>query len=348
MTGGYTISVTSTTSWTSMLDQRTLGAFTVTKNGEQTTTGKCPEGLVCSTKGEVAKYSDLACNVMCVCSWPGTYDADLNNFFTCSNGVTGLCNEGGLCTDVKPFVFGRAKCNAVKSTTGEWTPVGTGSYEITQGTSWDASEEASTTQSVTDSLGAEAGVGFGPVSMSVSASHEVSSEASSTVSKSQGGSLDTTCAAPDCDNGLVYQWAMATMMGGGRALSITSCFFTCVPMTVHSPPKCPNGYCASSACQCCNAVWDAADDPGAPAYLMKGAFASDGTEGTCIVDSKEEKKEKPSAVVRAKAHKDVATSHPSTRNATHAVVAARHFSSKASRDRAIGLGLRRVQARKRG
>lgn len=138
-----------------------------------------------------------------------------------------------------------------------------GSQETMMSTSW--SQGSSTTQNAThaltfsESMSSEVKFGEPPfatatVDTSASASQYIAWSTSQTISSTQSGKSTIICNPAPCD-GILYQWNVAASDLYGNQANVYSCDFQCVPFLQSLPPQCPQGYCSSASCNCCNGIW---------------------------------------------------------------------------------------------
>jgi len=138
---------------------------------------------------------------------------------------------------------------------GSWKAIGSDvTAGLTAGTSWSNSESSTYGTSFTDGLTEGVVSAFGTTKVSASASQSWAATSSNTISQSNSGSYGVSCNSKQC-NGRLYQWQTLGEYTSNPSQIVKSCFFTCVPRSTHSGPRCPYPYCETDGCQCCNAVW---------------------------------------------------------------------------------------------
>lgn len=187
--------------------------------------------------------------------------------------------------------YARLRCCDVESPVtfsgyqGNWVQVTINADQtITAGMSW--SEEESWMYSTTFEYGLseEAGAEFGAFSMSTSATQTWSSTTETTVSNTNGYEYSMSCNAP-CSSGVLYQWTTTATGSDGQTQSTKDCEYQCVPQYIsNGTPKCPVGYCADAACQCCNNFWRADDNTVEGNRISVYAVDADNNSlgGTCV------------------------------------------------------------------
>ena len=160
---------------------------------------------------------------------------------------------------------------------GEWTFVGQNlvSRSLTSGTSWNRAqgEEQATETSHAFSSGItnRFGISLKGITASTEFSVEygfaVAERLSQSITNENGGSLSESCQSISCPNGNLWQWRMRGSGPNGENEFVSACSFVCIPSIFGSfqdiDPECPQGFCASTTCQCCSGRWaspDVSDD----------------------------------------------------------------------------------------
>ena len=98
--------------------------------------------------------------------------------------------------------------------------------------------------------------------LTIAGKTEFTETVTKTVSTMTGESYTTTCSSITCD-GRLYQWIVYGTTEDRQYSTVSNCYFACVPNSEPLSPQCPNGFCGTTDCQCCNALWIANNtDPG--------------------------------------------------------------------------------------
>jgi len=169
-----------------------------------------------------------------------------------------------------------------------WTPVAAGgSKALAVTTSWTKSSSTATnkgtaygfTEGISAAVKVKEGIIFESASeqttLSFAASQTISHSTTRTVQQSETESNTITCTPIPCD-GVLYQWQVSGSDAYGNEQFVQSCDFQCVPGYINAGPQCPQGYCSSPSCQCCNEKWSSSD---AKALIDSRA---PGLDGTCV------------------------------------------------------------------
>lgn len=148
---------------------------------------------------------------------------------------------------------------------GQWHFVGQelDSLSLDYGATWSKSEANAVSNAWTTGLklqSQETGkIGFlgegGALTMTQEVSETQAHTATTTLTSQQGGSESLDCTSLACDDGNLYQWALFGTANIGQRQGVRQCSFVCIPLSSHTIPACPLGFCGNKACSCCNAVW---------------------------------------------------------------------------------------------